>query len=64
MAQHNVRKILDLKAKRHVSSISSSDERSLITIITCVNVVGMFLPRLVIFPGQKTTADLLDGAPS
>jgi hypothetical protein len=62
VVEHKVCKVFDMMGKWQDFSISSG-ERSLITTITCMNVVGIFLPRLVVFPGQRMNAELLDGAP-
>jgi hypothetical protein len=63
VVQHKVSKVISLKGKRRVSSLSSAERGSLVTIVTCMNVIGMYVPPLLVFPRCNMKAELLDGAP-
>ncbi|GFG39808.1 hypothetical protein Cfor_10583 [Coptotermes formosanus] len=39
-----------------------STEGSLVTIVTCMNAIGMHVPHLLVFPRSNMKAELLDGA--
>jgi len=47
VAQHKVCKVISLKGKRRVSSLSSGERGSL---VTYMNAAGMYVPPLLVFP--------------
>jgi hypothetical protein len=63
VVQHKVCKVISLKGKRRASSLSSAERGSLVTTVTCMNVIDMYVPPLLVFPRSNMKAELLDGAP-
>ena len=56
-------KIISVKGKKQVGSLSSQERASLMTIVTCMNAAGMFVPPLIVFPRKNMKVELLDGCP-
>lgn len=55
--------ILSLKGKRQIDGITSAERGSLITMVTCMNAAGGFVPSMLVFPRKNFKVELLDGAP-
>ncbi|KAJ4435306.1 hypothetical protein ANN_17916 [Periplaneta americana] len=64
VVQHKVNKVVSLKGKRQVGSVSSAERGSLVTAVTCMSAAGHFLPPLLVFPRVNMKTELLDGAPN
>jgi hypothetical protein len=62
IVQHKHTKILGLKGKRQVSSVSSADRGSVVTVITCLSPTGRFIPPLLISKKIRETK-LMNGTP-
>ncbi|KAJ4432782.1 hypothetical protein ANN_21421 [Periplaneta americana] len=62
--QHKHRKVIGMKGKKQVASLTSSERGNLITIVTCMNAAGTYVPPLVIFPRKNMKEELMDGAPA
>ena len=58
--QHQVRKVVPLKCTRTVP-LSSAERGSLLTIVSCMNVVT-YVPPLLVFPRSNKKAELLFSA--
>ena len=56
-------KILAVKGKRQVGTITSLERRQNITIICGMNAISSFVPPRFIFPRVRMTLELQDGAP-
>lgn len=56
-------KILAMKGRKQVGSLSSAERGQTITIEICFNAAGTYMPPLIIFPRQRMKAELLDHAP-
>jgi len=54
-------KILGLKGKHHISSLQSTEWRSLATVITCMSPSGNFMPPLLVFPKKDMKQELMNG---
>lgn len=63
IVQSKVAKVIGLRGKRQVASLTSAERGSLITIVACMNAVGTFVPPLVIFPRKNMSESLKKGAP-
>lgn len=63
VVQGRTSKVLSIKGKKSVSTISSAERGALMTIVTCMSPTGHFVPPLVIFPRKKTDENLKNGAP-
>jgi hypothetical protein len=63
VVQQKVCEVFVLKGKWQVSSISSGERESLITIVTGMNANGMYVSSLTIFPRQQIKVELPDEAP-
>jgi len=48
--QHKHTKILGLKGKRQISSLKSAEWGSLVTVVTCYEPNGHFIPPLLVLP--------------
>lgn len=64
VVQHKHSKTISLKGKKQVSSLTSAELDKLVTIITCMNASGVYVPPLTIFPRKNMKAELMLGAPS
>lgn len=56
-------KVISLKGKRQVGAITAAERGSLVTMVTCMNAVGGFVPPMLVFPRKNMKQELLDGAP-
>lgn len=56
-------RIITLKGKKQVGVITSAERGSLVTVVTCMNAAGGYVPPMVIFPRKNMKAELLNGAP-
>jgi hypothetical protein len=63
IAQQKSSKVLGLKGKRQVASLSSAERGALVTVVTCMSASGQFVPPLLIFPRKNVKSELLDGEP-
>ena len=63
VVQYKTRKVVALKGKRQVGSISSAETGSLITVVTCMSAAGHYIPPLFVFPSVNMKQELRDGAP-
>lgn len=61
--QHKHSKIITLKGKKQVGSLTSAERGSLITMVACTNAAGHYIPPLLIFPRKNMKAELTEGAP-
>jgi hypothetical protein len=53
VVQHKHMKILGLKGKRQISSLQSAEQRSLVTVFTCMSKTEHFISPLLVFPKKK-----------
>lgn len=44
-------------------AISSLERGKLMTVVTCMNAVGTFVPPVLVFPRKNMSEHLMDGAP-
>ncbi|XP_025829864.1 uncharacterized protein LOC112904326 [Agrilus planipennis] len=56
-------KILAMKGRKQVGSLSSAERGQTITVEICFNAAGTYMPPLMIFPRQRMKPELLDAAP-
>ncbi|XP_025195696.1 tigger transposable element-derived protein 6-like [Melanaphis sacchari] len=61
--QSKCSKILALKGRRQVGSLTSAERGVLSTIVVCMSAGGNFIPPMIIFPRVRMKAELQDGAP-
>nr|CAH7753508.1 unnamed protein product [Callosobruchus chinensis] len=61
--QHEHTKVISLKGKRQVAALTASERGALITMVTCMNAVGRFIPPMLIFPRKNMKPELLNGTP-
>lgn len=64
VVQHKHSKVISLRGKKQVSSLTSAERGKLITVVTCMNASGVYVPPLFIFPRKNMKAELMIGAPS
>lgn len=55
--------VLAVKGRKQVGAMSSAERGSLVTIITCMNAAGLFVPPAIIFPRKNMNVQLMKGAP-
>jgi len=63
IVEHKHTKMLGLKGKRQISSLSSAERGSLVTVINCVSPNGHFIPPLLVFPIKNLKQELMNGTP-
>lgn len=63
VVQSKLPKILALKGKRQIGSMTSAERGSLITIVVSMSPSGIFIPPLMIFPRKNFNHLLARGAP-
>ncbi|XP_076805955.1 uncharacterized protein LOC143449578 [Clavelina lepadiformis] len=56
-------KVLALKGKKQVGSITSAERGTLCTAVICMSAGGSYVPPYLIFPRQRMKPELLDGTP-
>lgn len=56
-------KVLALRGKKQVGCLSSAERGILVTVETCMNAAGNFMPPMFIFPRAKANPLLMDDAP-
>jgi hypothetical protein len=61
--QHRNTKVIAMKGKKAVASLTSAERGCIITVVTCMNVAGHFVPPLVVFPRKNMHVELMDGTP-
>ncbi|CAH2006682.1 unnamed protein product [Acanthoscelides obtectus] len=61
--QHKHVKVISLKGKRQVAALTASERGALVTIVTCMNAVGRYIPPMLVFPRKNMKPELLNGAP-
>ena len=62
--QHKHSKVLAMKGKKQVTALTSSERGNLITIVTCMNAAGTYVPPLIVFLRKNMKEELMDGAPA
>jgi hypothetical protein len=62
--QHKHSKVIAAKGKKQVAAIKSSERGNLVTIVTCMNAAGTFVPPLIVFPRKNMKEELMNGAPA
>nr|CAH7716114.1 unnamed protein product [Callosobruchus chinensis] len=58
MAQTRCPYVISVKGKRQVGALTSAERGSLITVVICMSAAGNFVPRMLIFPRKKSSAQL------
>nr|CAH7719070.1 unnamed protein product [Callosobruchus chinensis] len=56
IVQHKHSKVISLKGKKQISTLTSAERGKLITIITCMNASGVYIPPVLIFPRKNMKA--------
>jgi hypothetical protein len=56
-------KILVLKGKSQIIYLQSAERVSLVTVVTCMNPTGHFIPPLLAFPRKTMKQELMNGTP-
>ncbi|XP_072398038.1 uncharacterized protein [Diabrotica undecimpunctata] len=56
-------RILTLCGKKQVGCLSSAERGVLVTLETCMNAAGNFMPGMFVFPRKKVNPLLMDGTP-
>jgi len=53
-----------MRGKTEVVSLTSAERGNLITVVTCMNATGTYVPPLIVFPRKNMKQELTDGAPA
>ncbi|KAJ8956832.1 hypothetical protein NQ318_014246 [Aromia moschata] len=61
--QHKHTKVLAMKGKKQISTLTSAERGSLITVVTCMSPAGQFIPPMIIFPRKNMKLELMNGTP-
>lgn len=56
-------KVLALRGKKQVGTLASAEKGTLVTVETCMNAVGNYMPPMFVFPRKKANPLLMDDAP-
>lgn len=62
--QSKIARVITLKGKKQVGAVTAAERGALVTVVTCMNAAGGFVPPLFVFPRKNMKAELLDGAPA
>jgi hypothetical protein len=46
-----------MRGKKEVSSLTSAERGNLITVVTCMNATGTYVPQLIVFPRKNMKED-------
>lgn len=57
-------KVLSVKGKKQVAAVQSQEKGKLMTIVTCMNATGVYVPPLIVFPRKHMKEELMNGAPA
>lgn len=60
---HKPQKVLAHKGKKQVGAITSAERGMHITVVCCMNVIGQYVPPVLIFPRKNWKNELTDNAP-
>ncbi|KAJ8890190.1 hypothetical protein PR048_009697 [Dryococelus australis] len=61
--QHNCSKVVCLKGKKQVTSLSSPERGALITLVTCMSASGRYITPMLVFPRKNMKAELIQVTP-
>ncbi|XP_039313972.1 uncharacterized protein LOC105206643 [Solenopsis invicta] len=61
VVQHKHSKVISMKGKKQVYALTSLERGKLITIVTCKNASGHYIPPLIIFPRKNRSPELMNG---
>ncbi|CAH2011577.1 unnamed protein product [Acanthoscelides obtectus] len=64
VVQHKRSKVISAKGKKQVATLTSAERGGLITVVTCMNAVGTYVPPLIVWPRKNMKIELMDGAPT
>jgi hypothetical protein len=59
VVESKVPKVLPLKGRHQVGSITSAERGSLITVVVCMSTVGTYVPPMLIFPRKNFSEQLV-----
>jgi hypothetical protein len=51
--QHGHNKDVSTKGKKEMDSLTSAERGNLITVVTCMNATGTYVPSLIVFQRKK-----------
>ncbi|XP_044739994.1 MFS-type transporter clz9-like [Chrysoperla carnea] len=63
IVQSKMVKVIGLRGKRQVGSITAAERGSLVTVVSAMSASGIFIPPLLIFPRKNMTQTLMKGTP-
>jgi hypothetical protein len=61
VVQHSNTKVIAMKGKKSVASLTSAECGCLITVVTCMHAVEHYVPPLLVFPQKNMQTELMDG---
>lgn len=64
VVQSKVSEVIGLRGKRQISSLTSAERGSLITVVAAMSAGGTFIPPLIIFPRKNMSQQLMRDAPA
>jgi hypothetical protein len=64
IVQHKSVKVITLKGKRNVANLTSAERGHLITVVTCMNAAGSYVPPLLVWPRKNAKDELMYGTPA
>lgn len=64
IVQHKSVKVVSLKGKRNVANLTSAERGHLITVVTCMNAAGSYVPPLIVWPRKNAKDELMNGTPA
>jgi hypothetical protein len=61
--QHRHSKVMSMRGKKEVASLTSAERQNLIAVVTCMNATGTYVPPLIMFLRKYMKEELMDGVP-
>jgi hypothetical protein len=61
--QYKYSKVISKRGKKEAASLILTERGNLITVVTCMNVTGTYVPPLIVFQRKNMKAELMNGAP-
>ena len=61
--QQSHSKTVSVRRKKEVECLTSAEKVNLITVATCMNATGKYIPQLIVFPRKNKKEERMDGTP-
>jgi hypothetical protein len=62
LQQRNTGKVVSMRGKKEVESLTSTERGNLITVVTCMSASGTYVPPLTVIPRKYMKEEIMDVA--